>query len=46
MYLQRLEKAEEQRLDQQVFHKNYENTSYVSQVRLYKQVKNDLFNWG
>lgn len=46
MYLQRLEKAEEQRLDQQVFHKTYENTSYVSQVRLYKQVKNDLFNWG
>jgi len=46
MYLSRLEKAQEQRLDTQLFHKTYENTSYVSQVRLYKQVKNDLFNWG
>lgn len=46
MYLQRLEKAEQQSLDQQIFHKTYENTSYVSQVRLYKQVKNDLFSWG
>ena len=46
IYLQRLEKAEQQKLDQQIFHKTYENTSYVSQVRLYKQVKNDLFNWG
>ena len=46
MYLSRLEKAEQHRLDTQLFHKTYENSAYVSQVRLYKQVKNDLFNWG
>jgi len=45
-YLQRLEKQEEERLEKNVFHNCYKNSEYVKQVRMYKEVKNDLFNWG
>ena len=36
MFLQRMEKAEEERLDKKLFHRCYENSEYVRQVRMYK----------
>lgn len=45
-HLERLERAEEERQDKQVFQDCNSNLDMVRQVRLYKQVKNDLFSWG
>ena len=46
VYLERLNKAEAERQDKQIFQNCNSNLLVVRQVRLYKQVKNDLFNWG
>ena len=41
-----MDKEEEERQDKQIFQNCNSNLLMVRQVRLYKQVKNDLFNWG
>jgi hypothetical protein len=46
LHLERLDRAEEERQDKQIFQTCNSNLLMVRQVRLYKQVKNDLFNWG
>lgn len=46
LHLERLDKAEEERQDKQIFQNCNQDLLMVRQVRLYKQVKNDLFNWG
>jgi hypothetical protein len=45
-HLERLELAEEERQDKQLFITSNQNLDMVKQVRLFKQVKNEMFNWG
>jgi len=46
LQLERMNKAELERGEKQTFQAAHSNLLVVTQVRLYKQVKNDLFNWS
>lgn len=46
LQLERMNKAELDRGEKQTFQAAHSHLLLVTQVRLYKQVKNDLFNWS
>ena len=46
LQLERMNKAELDRGEKQTFQAAHSHLLLITQVRLYKQVKNDLFNWS
>jgi hypothetical protein len=45
LYLRHLEEMEEERLEYQNFQNSNHDLSMVKNVRIYKQLKSEVYNW-